>query len=1280
MSLMNSAKTAYCVALTFCVLTLPLVAGVHHVSVVPVPTTQDALHPGRAYISRATLSDAEAAAQLEIVVPLKMTNFADLQARLAQGERIPPKEMAAKYEPTEAQYQQVVKFLKSQGFTITLLDPHHLAVFAEAPVHQVASALHVKFARVTAEGHEYTSAISEPTIPDSLKGFVMGVNGLQPHIRPHPHAFNLRPAAAPSPNSLGGPSYYTPQQIASVYNVNPLYTAGATGAGQSIAIVIDAFPSTSDLTSFWSGMGISQSLANITLIQAVAGTMPAPYDEETLDTEWASSMAPGAQVRVYGTTSLSWGNLEKGYLAILNDAQNHPEYGIHQMSMSYGLGEAYLATYQAPFDDMYFAELTAAGVTCFASSGDGGTTPGSHNTNTGSYITAEFPSTDPNVTAVGGTSLNAPNGVESDEEVWSGSGGGVSIYFPRPSWQNGNGVGSSATMRQVPDIAAAADPYHGARIFLNGQWMSIGGTSWSSPTCAAMMALINQARASVNLPAVGLLNSKIYPLIGTTCFRDITAGSNSSPTSGGLYNATVGYDLCTGIGSMQAYNLAAQLSQVPGISVAPTGTLSLGAFPIGSTPATANFTISNPGALALNVTSIAVPAGFSVNWSSGTVAPGGSQPVTVTCTATAAGSYAGNITISNNASATPTTIAVTATVTAPSIAVTPAGTLSLGTFQVGSTPATANFTISDPGGADLNVSNITAPSGFGVNWSSGAVAAGGSQQVAVTCTATTAGTYSGTITISNSASSTPATIAVTATVTAPAISVAQTGTLSLGSFQVGTTSSTASFTISNPGSAALNVSSITVPAGFSVNWSSGTIAAGDSQQVVVTCTATTAGSYSGNITISSNASSTPTTIAVATTVTPLLPGISVAPAGTLSLGTFQVGATPATASFTISDPGGAALNVSNIAVPSGFSVSWPSGTVAAGGSQPVTVTCTATTAGTYTGNITISSDASSTPATIAVTATVTAPSISVTPAGTLSLGSFQVGSTPATANFTISNPGSAVLNVSSVAVPSGFSVNWASGTIAVGGSQQVAVTCTATTAGSYSGDITISSNASSTPTTIAVTATVTPLLPAISVAPAGTLSLGTFKAGATPPTANFTISDTGGAVLNVSSVAVPSGFSVNWPSGTIAAGASQQVMVTYTATTAGSYAGNIVISSNASSTPTIGVTATVTAATAPSLSSSSTSSLTATSVTLIASVNPNGSATQGYFQYGRTTSYGSQSESVSVGSGTSSTQFLSSITGLTGGTTYHYPRGRHQPGWNGLQQGLHLQDAGGSDR
>jgi kumamolisin len=497
-----------------------------------------------ATLVRSELTRGESAATIEFSVALKIRDSTELEERIGKGEIISLDEMAAKYYPTAADHKAVVDWLTAQGFAITPWEKYDLSVFASGSVAQIERAFGTKFGRVMFAGVEFTSALIAPSLPAAMAGPVLGINGLQPHLRPRLHS-TITPAG-PKKLINNRPPYTVPE-IAQAYGGSI-----GDGTGQTIAIVIDTFPASSDLTTFWAANSVAQSLNNIEEVQVVPGTLPSPSGEETLDVEWSSGMAPDATIRIYATTDLAFVHLDQAYQAIINDLPNEPD--LHQLSLSYGLGETYMPQGEMQTDDQYFAILAGAGVSVFVSTGDGGSRPGlnGYGDNTGP-VQVESPAGDPNVTAVGGTSLflNLSTGAVSSESAWSLGGGGSSQQFARPSWQHGAGV-PSGSFRLVPDVALVADLSTGGYLIFNGQLYVVGGTSWSAPTWAAICARINQVRYNTATPPLGLLGPKIYPLLGSSSFRDITSGSNGPNR---VYNAGPGFDLCTGIGVPVINNL-----------------------------------------------------------------------------------------------------------------------------------------------------------------------------------------------------------------------------------------------------------------------------------------------------------------------------------------------------------------------------------------------------------------------------------------------------------------------------------------------------------------------------------------------------------------------------------------------------------------------------------------------------------------------------------------------------------------------------------------------------
>jgi sugar lactone lactonase YvrE len=534
----------------------------HSISPVTALGATAAASPGvrRGAISRLALRPEESSASMTIEVALTMRDFAALQARIAAGEVIPRAEMERLYFPTAADHQRVIDWLTRQGLTVTRTDANRVAVFAQGSVAAIANAFQVTFARVAATDGEYTSAISAPSLPADVATAVLGIHGLQPHL--HPRRLS---APARTANAASASTQYLPAQIAAAYNATNL---GVTGAGQTIAIFAAAYPATSDLTTFWKAAGVSATTANIQQVNVAGGPAASPtvgsLEEACLDVEWASGLAPGATIRIYGANENDPALFDEIFQQVYADLPSQPN--LHVFSVSFGGNELEVERDFLVIEAQYMANLASAGVTVLVASGD-----------TGAYadgvLQTTYPTSDPDVTGVGGTSLQlSSSNTVTSETVWDNdssdaSGGGVSAFFARPSWQTGAGVPAGAT-RCVPDVAAAADPNYGATVVYQGKQVAIGGTSWSTPTWAAFCALINQSRVAAGKTPLGFLNPKLYPLVLTSAFRDITSGTNN------YYSAGVGYDLSTGLGVPNVAALLAASLITP--SAAPVLSLQTG--------------------------------------------------------------------------------------------------------------------------------------------------------------------------------------------------------------------------------------------------------------------------------------------------------------------------------------------------------------------------------------------------------------------------------------------------------------------------------------------------------------------------------------------------------------------------------------------------------------------------------------------------------------------------------------------------------------------------------
>jgi kumamolisin len=247
-------------------------------------------------------------------------------------------------------------------------------------------------------------------------------------------------------------------------------------------------------------------------------------------------VADNSSVRVYASTDLTFHGVDKSFQTLFNDMTRR-KIPIQQVSISLGACEKEVPRAQVQTDNHFFALMTSRGASIFVSTGDSGSDTCGDGTATPSFF-----STSPNVTAVGGTSLILNrNGRASSETAWDGSGGGLSVYFGKPSYQADQNLGFKK--RAVPDISADGDPNTGALVIVDGAPLQVGGTSLSAPIMAALTARMNSARLQAGKPPLGLLNSRIYGMIGTGNLRDVTEGAN------GAYSAGPGYDLVTGIGA-----------------------------------------------------------------------------------------------------------------------------------------------------------------------------------------------------------------------------------------------------------------------------------------------------------------------------------------------------------------------------------------------------------------------------------------------------------------------------------------------------------------------------------------------------------------------------------------------------------------------------------------------------------------------------------------------------------------------------------------------------------
>ncbi len=546
-----------------------------------------------------------------------------------------PEEFAAQFGPPKSDLRSVAGWLGSQGFHVNRIARGGLSIEFSGTAGQVKQAFHTAIHRYLADGAQHIANASDPQIPTALARAVAGILTLhdfqkQPAIRVLGKATRIANTSQWQPEftyqgAAGAGHYLAPGDFSKIYNTAPLIHSGVDGSGQSIAIVGRSNIFLSDVQIFRLAFGLPANDPQIILDGPDPGDLFGSEEAEAdLDVQWSGAVAPNATIKfvVSASTDSSDGvDLSAEYI-VDNDIAP-------VMSTSFGACEAVLGQAENAFYNNLWEQAAAEGITVVVASGDSGAAgcddPYAGPAINGAAISG-LASTPFNV-AVGGTEFNengndslywsATNGSDQSsvigyipEEVWNesctdasqctsvtlfASGGGASSIYAKPSWQAGPGVPNDGK-RDLPDVSLAAAALHDGYLLCQegscltdaqGQLFNaevIGGTSASTPTFAGILALVAQSAKS----RLGMANFVLYPLAASqndagcnasgtpksSCvFNDVTQGNNSVPGQTGAA-AGLGYDLATGLGSINAANLAANWASVALRSTTTTLTLS----------------------------------------------------------------------------------------------------------------------------------------------------------------------------------------------------------------------------------------------------------------------------------------------------------------------------------------------------------------------------------------------------------------------------------------------------------------------------------------------------------------------------------------------------------------------------------------------------------------------------------------------------------------------------------------------------------------------------------
>ncbi len=375
---------------------------------------------------------------------------------------------------------------------------------------------------------------------------------------------------------------FTPAQLSTAYGVDPLHARGLQGSGVRVDTLSGEEVDTSSFRTWAQCFGLPTPVVRQF---AMPGAIPTGPDETVLDVEALAALAPRLQRITPIFVPLDQG-FANSYLLFMFGALDPSRQGgqlPNVLSISDGDCEYAFAHDQLMLGQRMLTQAAALGITALAASGDLGFQ--------GCFLGkpgVQFPGSSPFVTSVGGTQLAlTQNNLIASQVVWStygnsngsnGTGGGPSVAWQRPGYQVAPGIGPQLQRgkptRLTPDLAAMASFTPGFADYdkQDQGWGADGGTSAATPFMAAMVALVLQQERKAGRPPLGSLNPLLYRLARGpgyhSIFYDIAQGTSSrrprsavgkTPAGGA---AQPGYDLATGLGSLNATAFASAVASV----------------------------------------------------------------------------------------------------------------------------------------------------------------------------------------------------------------------------------------------------------------------------------------------------------------------------------------------------------------------------------------------------------------------------------------------------------------------------------------------------------------------------------------------------------------------------------------------------------------------------------------------------------------------------------------------------------------------------------------------
>src|SRR5579864_6730628 len=617
------------------------------------------------------------------------------------------------------------------------------------------------------------------------------------------------------------------------------------------------------------------------------------------------------------------------------------------------------------------------------------------------------------------------------------------------------------------------------------------------------------------------------------------------------------------------------------------------------TPSAAQaLTLTNSGNATLSISTISMTGDYSESDNCSTVlAAGSSCSIQVIFTPTGSGMRSGSVTVTDNVTGSPQSVALTGTGIALSAnAVLTPSSLTFASVPLGTSSLPQTVTLTNSGNTALTLSTVYTTGDYGQTDNCPAsLSAGSTCVINVTFTPTVTGTRTGTVTISDSAMGSPQSVALTGTgIALSANAVLTPSSLTFASVPLGTSSLPQTVTLTNSGNTALTISSVQVTGDYGQNNNCpASLSAGSTCVINVTFTPTVTGTRTGTVTISDSAMGSPQSVGLTGTGIALSANAVLTPSS-LTFASVPLGTSSLPQTVTLTNSGNTALTISSVQVTGdyGQNNNCPA-SLSAGSTCVINVTFTPTVTGTRTGTVTISDSAMGSPQSVALTGTGIALSANavLTPSS-LTFASVPLGTSSLPQTVTLTNSGNTALTISSVQVTGDYGQNNnCPASLSAGSTCVINVTFTPTVTGTRTGTVTISDSAMGSPQSVGLTGTGI-ALSANAVLTPSSLTFASVPLGTSSLPQTVTLTNSGNTALTISGVQVTGdyGQNNNCPA-SLSAGSTCTINVTFTPTVTGTRTGTVTISDSAMGSPQI------VALTGTGLSLSATVALTPSSLT-----------------------------------------------------------------------------------